>query len=201
MKTNIILILIFLSLNNFVYSQAFRLGFAGNFLTGNKYYNYQVGPSVLAEYKFDNIPLTINGSVRLLFISELTEKYLPGYNNNAVGFGASVNYFPFIWHIQPYIGLGLYYYSNDIKAGGNVAEVDQHINYISNADNNFSAELTGGLKFSAQTPINFIVEVTQSFSKQADLISSDPVSHIILEKKKISIFNSLFVRLGILFEI
>jgi prepilin-type processing-associated H-X9-DG protein len=197
----VFLILIFLFYNFFLFSQTIRLGADINFLTGYKYYNFLVGPSVLAEYGFQKVPLTIKVSCRLFFISELNENYLPGYTNNCVGAGVSLNYFPVKWDVQPYFGLGLFYYSNSIKQGGNASFVDGHINYIRNEDNNISVELTGGIKFSAYSPINFIIELTQTFSKQADLISQNPETNSIIEKQKISIFNSLFIRGGILFRI
>jgi hypothetical protein len=196
----IIFLIIFLA-SFTTYSQSFRLGAAGNLLAGNKYYNYSAGPSLLAEYGFKKVPLTINASVRFSLISEMNDKYLPGYSNNSIGIGASINYLPFSWKIQPYLGLGVYYYSNDISQGGNAAFVDGYVNYLRNEESNVSAEFTGGIKLSADTPINFLIEITQTISKSAELISADPVDLKIIKKTNIAVFNSLLIRFGILFKI
>lgn len=194
------LILIFMLGCSVINSQSMRFGIAGNFLVSNKYYTYQFGPSALAEYSFKDIPISINGSIRV-YISELSKNHLPGYNNNILSIGTSINYYPLKWSIMPFIGIGVSYNSNSLKPGGMPAFVNGNILSVRNADENISFELTGGIKFSAASPVNFIVEVTQTFSKSGEIIITNNITQKIEDKKEINIFNSLFLKLGILFQI
>ena len=196
----VLLLIIFLVYTINVNSQSFILGITGNFLTGNKYYSYQFGPALLAECSFESIPISIVGTVRG-YISELRKDYLPGYNNNVFSIGASVNYFPINWAIEPYVGFGIFYNSNDIKTGGMRSSVNGNYLYLENADNYFSGDISMGVKFSANTPINFIVEVARTFSKPVGLIKADMVTNEILSKDEIFLFNSLFVKFGLLFQL
>ena len=195
----LVLILVFL-LSSCIYTQTIKIGVSGNFLEGNKYYNYQFGPSFSAEYSFEHIPLTITPAIRL-YVSELNDAFLPGYNNNVFGIEASLNYYPINWEIEPYLGAGVYYYSNSMKPGGMISIINGNIQHVENSNNNFSVEITGGIKFSAKSPINFIMEVTKTYSKKANLITSDFYDGSIISEKEINIFNSLFIRLGLLFNI
>ncbi len=183
-----------------LFPQSLRIGVGGNFLISNKYYDYQFGPSFLAEYSFEKIPFSIKASTGIYF-SELSNEYLPGYVNYPFNFGISINYFPINWAIEPYVGIGAFYYSNSLKAGGMPATINGNIQGIDNSDNNFSLEVIGGIKFSAKTPVNFIVEISQDFSKSRDLISYNPLTRVVIDKKKINIFNSMTVRFGLLFQI
>jgi hypothetical protein len=195
MKTLFFSVIFFL-INTSVSAQFLRLGVEGNFLTGNKYYSYQFGPALLAEYSFENLPISITGSVRV-HISELNDEYLAGYNNNIIGYGLSVNYYPIYWVIEPYIGVGVFYNSNTLEPGG----MPNLINGVINADNNIAAELIGGIKFASRTPINFFIEITQTFSKSAQLVTAEELSNVIIERKDIKLFNSLFLSIGLLFKI
>ena len=194
-----ILILVLL-LSSCIYTQTIKIGINGNFLAGNTYFNYQIGPSFSAEYSFEHIPLTITPAIRL-YVSELSDAFLPGFNNNVFGIGASLNYYPINWEIEPYLGAGVYYYSNSMKPGGMLSIINGNIQHLENSNNNFSGEITGGIKFSAKNPINFIIEVTKTYSKKAKLITSDFYSGSIISEKEINIFDSLFIRLGLLFNI
>jgi len=180
--------------------QSIRIGFSGNFLVSNKYYNYQFGPSLIAEYSFEKIPISIKATTGIYF-SELNNEYLPGYVNYPFNFGFSINYFPINWAIEPYVGIGAFYYSNSLKAGGMPKIINNTVKHLDNTDNNFSLEITGGIKFSAKTPVNFIVEVSQDFSNSRDLVTTDLKTQTIIERKKINIFNSMIVRIGLLFQI
>lgn len=197
---NFLLIAIILIANYNLQSQSIRIGFSGNFLVSNKYYDYQFGPSLLAEYSFEKIPFSIKVSTGIYF-SEMSNEYLPGYVNYPFNFGISVNYFPINWAIEPYFGIGAFYYSNGIKAGGMPEIINNTVKHLNNTDNNFALEVTGGIKFSTKTPVNFIVEVSQDFSNSRDLVTTDLKTQTIIERKKINIFNSMIVRLGLLFRI
>ncbi len=200
MKRIFIFVAIIIVNNICILSQPMRIGVSGNFLIGNKYYDYQFGPSLIAEYSFEKIPISIRASTSIYF-SELSSNYLPGYDNNVFRIGALVNYFPIDWAIEPFIGLGIFYNFNSIKAGGMPATINGSTQYIENFDNDFSLELSAGIKFSAKTPFNFIVEIAQDFSKSRELITFNTFNKAITDKKEIDIFNSLFVRFGLLFQI
>jgi len=196
---SLLLIILTTIINISIYSQ-FRLGVGGSILTGNKYYSYQVGPSIIAEYSLREIPISLSSSIGV-HISELSKDYLPGYNNTVFNLCASINYYPITWVIKPYLGLGVIYNSNSFETGGMPAVHEGNIVSLTNVDNNISAELKGGFKFSADSPINFYIEVAQTFSNSAYLVTYDVINDNIIKKTEVSIFNSFFTKLGILFKI
>lgn len=198
-KTILLSILFFITGTTQINSQSIKLGLAGNFLVGNKYYNYQLGPSLMGKYSFESLPVSMIVGIRF-YTSELDNDYLPGYSNNVFSFGASIYYNPIHWAIEPYVGAGVYYNSNRLKPGGMPASVNGAIISVKNADNNISGEITVGITLSANDPLNIVVELTQSFSKPAILVASDEVNNT-LNERSIKIFNSLFIRVGILFKI
>lgn len=193
--------LIFIFLSGFIYSQNYNLGFTGDILTGNKYINYQVGPALAAEYLFKDLPISVRANARF-YIGELTsDGFSADYTYNDISIGPSVNFYPIVWNIEPYIGAGVYYNSNNFTKNGNQSLLhDGTLGLVGNVENNISFEISAGVKFSAKSPINFIVEVTQTFNQPADHIIMDGYSDKILSKKKLD-FDSLILKLGLLFRI
>jgi hypothetical protein len=198
MKKFILIICLYPILLN---AQDFRLGFTGDFLTGNKYLNYQVGPALIADYSFEDLPISVRGSARF-YLAELTsEGFSAGYSYTDLSIGPSIEFYPFVWAIEPYLGAGMYYNSNNFTKNGNQSLLDDGtLRLVGNVKNNISLELTAGVKFSAKTPINFIVEVTQTFNQPADYIIMDGYSENILSQEKLNL-NSLILKLGLLFRI
>ncbi len=182
-------------------AQDFKLGFTGDFLTGNKYLNYQVGPALIADYSFKYLPISVRTNARF-YLAELTsEGFSAGYTYTNFSIGPSIEFYPFVWAIEPYLGAGIYYNSNSFTKNGNESLLyDGTLRLVGNVKNNISFELTAGVKFSAETPINFIVEVTQTFNQPADYIIMDGYSDKILSQEKLN-FNSLILKLGLLFRI
>jgi len=201
-KVYLVLIIIIL-FNTCINSQSLRLGITADFLVGNKYLNYEFGPALVLDYSFRNIPVSIQGKARF-YLSELSEEnnFSAGYTYTLSSVGVSINYYPIDWDIEPYIGLGIAYNFNDLQQSGNAHFLSEGtIRGPGNLENNFSTEITGGINFSANTPINFIVEVTQTFNKPSyNLGISDKDYNQTIQKTNFN-FNSIFLKLGLLFRI
>lgn len=190
MKKLLLISIIAIISNTCINSQSFRLGMTADFLVENKYLNYEFGPAFVLDFSFKNIPVSIQGKTRFYF-SELSEEngFSAEFTYSVMAFGASINYYPIDWAIEPYIGLGVFYNINDTRILGNVhASLGGNRSLPVKIENNFSAEVIGGIKFSANTPINFIVEVTRTFNKPNHGNSQFN-------------FDSLFLKLGLLFQI
>lgn len=190
MKKLLLISIITIISNTCINSQTFRLGMTADFLVENKYLKYEFGPALVGDYSFENIPISIQGKTRF-YLSELSEEnnFSAGYTYSVLSFGVSINYYPIDWAIEPYLGLGFFYNINELHMSGNISPgIGGDINLPGKLENNFSAEVTGGIKFSAKTPINFIVEVTRTSNKP---------NH---ENGQFD-FDSLFLKLGLLFQI
>ena len=171
-------------------SQIFRLGLTADFLVDNKYLNYEFGPAIVIDYSIEEIPVSIQAKTRF-YLSELSgeNNFSTGYTRTVSSIVVNIIYNPINWDIEPYIGLGIAYNFNDLQISGNVhPSVDGTIHLPGDLKNSLSTEVTGGLRLSAKTPINFIVEVTQNFNKP---------NH---GRGQFN-FNSLFLKLGLLFQI
>lgn len=199
-------ILILILLSSLSFSQTSGIGFTADFLTSNQNLSYQVGPSLMYDYSISSIPVTLRGSIRY-YLGEVTPgKYSIGYTYTNFSVGASLNYYPIKYDIEPYLGAGIYYTSNGFIGEGNrngpYSEGDGLTSHlIGNVNNNAVFELTLGLKFAANTSINFITEVTQTFNHPADVIvfNDTPYWH---EVSRSSLnFNSLILKLGLLFQL
>ena len=186
-------------------AQSLKAGAAANFLIGNKYLDYQFGPSIFVDYPLKGMPLIIQGNIRF-YLSELSneENFSGGYTYKEFNVGGSINYYPIDWVIEPYIGLGVFYNFNNLSLDGILSpSYDGTTRSANNIENNFSTEITGGIKFSASTPINFIVEITQTFNKPTYALvtwSRNSQNNLAVNKKKFN-FNSLMLRMGLLFRI
>jgi hypothetical protein len=193
--------LIFIFLSGFTYSQIYNIGFTGDILTGNKNLNYLVGPALIAEYLFKDLPLSVRVNARF-YLGELTsDGFSADYTYTDFSIGPSIGFYPIEWSIEPYIGAGVYYNSNNFTKNGNQSLLhDGTLGLLGNVENNISFEISAGVKFSARSPLNFIVEVTQTFNQPADYIIMDGYSDKILSKKKLD-FDSLILKLGLLFRI
>jgi hypothetical protein len=170
-------------------------------MPGNKNLTIEVGPAINIEYSLDAFPISINGCVRLHYseLNDETFKFSYGYAYSIYSAGTIIKYYPIKWDIVPYIALGLFY--NFIHT--NHSEMANFINgYIvsqKTVEQNISTEITGGLILSAKTPVNLIVEVTQSFNKlDYNLIPSDSDHNTTTRKEKFN-FNALFIKLGVRF--
>lgn len=194
---SLIIILIFQVTNT---AQDLRLGGSLDFLLANKYKNYEIGPGIIFEYSFKDIPFSIIGAARF-HLSELSEdnKFSFSYAYTVTTVGTSIKYSPVRWAIQPYISGGIFYNFNDTKSSGNPTLYNGKLFALDNLRNNISFEIAGGLKLSANSPINFIVEFTRTFNKpNYDFAVSDPDNNLSSKVIKFN-FDSLFLSLGLLF--
>lgn len=204
-KGALILVIILLS-NICIYSQQLKLGVKADFLTGNKYINYQVGPAVALDYSLSQIPFSVQGTVRFS-LGELSNEnqFSTGYAFTVFSAGLSLNYYPVVWPIEPYLSAGVFFNSNSFQESGTPSEdFSGNMYFLTGLKNNISGELTFGIKFSANTPVNFIAEVTQTFNKPdytlKTLNSQNGTYREITRKEKFN-FNSMFLKLGLLFNI
>ncbi len=204
MKKTILTIVLLASLS---FPQTSSIGFTGDFLTGNENLSYQAGPSLIFEYPVTKLPIAVRGNIKF-YLGEVTPgKYSIGYTYTNFSAGASLNYYPINYAIEPYLGVGIYYTSNGFIGEGNKsgstssegAGMTYHL--IENVNNSATYELTLGIKFAASTAINFITEVTQTFNHPADVIVfyDDPHWHEV-SRSPLN-FNSLILKLGLLFQI
>ena len=194
------IIIIFFQVTNT--AQDLKLGGSLDFLLANKYKNYEIGPGIMLEYSFKDIPFSIIGTARF-HLSELSEesKFSFGYTYTVATVGTSIKYSPLSWAIQPYISGGIFYNFNDMKSSGNPTLYNGYLFAQDNLKNNIAFEITGGLKLSANTPINFIVEITRTFNKpHYDVVVNDPDNKLSSKEAKFN-FDSLFLRLGLLFTL
>ena len=163
----ILLFILLLMVNEWIYSQTFKLGILGHFLTGNKYLDYKIGPALVLDYNFKNVPLSVQGNTRF-YLGKLSNEniFSTGFTYNVYSIGSQINYYPITWTIEPYIGVGIFYNFNNIQESGTPAPLSDGTIYSpSHIKNNFSGEITGGIKFSAHINVNFIIEVSQTFNK------------------------------------
>ena len=87
------------------------------------------------------------------------------------------------------MGVGVFYNVYNLKHSGNVHPSFSWVVYLpGSVEDNVTTEITAGIKFSANSTINFISEVTKTYNKAN-------------YKSGIFNFNSLFLKLGLLFEI
>ncbi len=197
MKKSLLTIIILASTIS-IYSQSYRLGIGLDILTGNKYIDWQVGPSLVLKYSFEDIPVSVQGSTRF-YLAQINSRYLSNeYTSTDLSLGISINYYPIRWAIEPFIGAGLFYNSNSITVSGTPGSFAPIITYPGDIKNNISEEITLGIDFSARSPINFVVEVTQTFNKPGKIITKDGAK--IIKSENLN-FNSLFLKLGVSFSI
>ena len=186
--TKVLISIVFFTNFIFINSQTLRLGISGDFLVGNKYLDYQIGPTFRIEYSPIDIPFSLSGSTRF-YLAQLSDenKNISGETYTVFSLGVGINYIPINWDIKPFLGFGVLYNANEIIGFKNF--------------NNFSTEMTVGLILSAKTTINFIVEVTQTFNKpNYDLIMIDSDGNKTTKNEEFN-FNSMFLKLGIRFSI
>lgn len=183
-------------------AQDFKLGFTADFLTGSKYLNYQVGPTIIADYSFKYLPLSLRMNAKFYLAEVTSEGFTADHTYTSFSIGPSINFYPITWAIEPYVGAGLYYTSNSITQNGNEYNnlTDFTLRSIGNVRNTVTFDLTAGIKFAAYTPINFIVEVSQTFNNPADYIIRDGYTYKILSREPLK-FNSLILKLGLIFRI
>jgi hypothetical protein len=183
--------------------QNFKLGGSFGLMLGNKYLAYNLGPTVNIEYLLEVVPISINGCVRL-HLSELndeTYKFSWGYTYTIYSLGTIIKYYPISWDIEPYIALGLFYNFNNVESSGHPAFINGYLVGQKIVEYNFATEITGGLILSAKTPANLFVEVTQTFNKpNYDLIMIDSDGNKTTKNEEFN-FNSLFLKLGVLFSL
>jgi len=189
-----------------LYSQPYSLGIKANILTGNKNLNYEIGPSVSIDYRFNQVPFSITGNT-IFTLSELSNKnnFSTGFSRTALSLGIRINYYPLVWVIEPYIGVGVFYNFNNINSSGTLSpSSDGFIRSPKNIKNNFSSEITVGINFSTNSSINFIFEVAKTFNKPTyDLKTTDTkgVKYITTFSKETFDFNSIFIKFGLYFKL
>jgi hypothetical protein len=191
MKKIFFLILIIISSIS-IFPQYYRIGGVLNILVKNKNYDYQMGPSFVVDYTFEKIPISIAAITRMQIggFSGQSE-YYPGKNIIVYSFGATVNYYPIKWVVEPYIGAALFYNANQLGEGPTYA-------------NNISPEFTIGLKFSAMSNVNFICEITKTINKpEHEVEVYSPVTYQKTGEKRAIVYDldSLFLRLGLMFRL
>ena len=199
------LILFLMLLAGAVYSQPLRLGIKADILTGNKYLNYEVGPDIELNYFLKRLPVSINACTRF-YLGELSNEndFSNGFTLTVSSLGISLNYYPLTWPIEPYVGAGVFYNLINLMSSGNPVFIDGTIGGPSNVKNSLSEEITLGLNFSANTPINFVAEVSRTFNQpEYTLNKSDSRSNTysITSMKEQLDFNSLFLKLGLYFKL
>ena len=194
------LVIIFLFATTLIFCQDIKFGGGINILAHNKYLDYEYGLNLFLKYPFPALPFSIQGDIRFS-ISELStkNKHLGGYSRTDFNFGISTHYYPFNWNIAPYIGLGAYYNINNISQSGMPSFLDNKAVTLKRVENNIASEIISGVKFSAHSPTNFYIELDYTFNKpEYILVYIDNGEEA--KKDKFN-FNSLFLRLGLLFKL
>jgi hypothetical protein len=201
MKRIIIVAIIAILCNSLMMAQNLKLGGSADILLGGKNISYMFGPSTILEYRFQNLPFSVLGNTHF-YLSELSneEKYLSNFTYTTFGLGASVNYYPFSWAIEPYLGFGVMFNTNNISQPGNAHFIDGKEISLRKVDNNISADIKFGLLLSANSPINVIFESSYRINKPESEIAliSYPNEEII--KNNLD-FNSVFFKIGLVFKL
>lgn len=203
MKKFLVSVIIFLSFAK-IKPQDFKLGGSLDLMLGNENLAYELGPAVNIEYLFESLPISINGGARIHYsaINNETYKFSWSYDYIIYSIVTSIKYYPFSWDIEPYIACGLLYnFINKNNSSGHPYYNNGYIVGQNIVEHNFSTEITGGLILSAKTPVNLFVEVTQTFNKpDYDLFLIDYYNNKTTKKEKFN-FNSLFIKLGVRFNL
>ena len=205
MKRSLLIIILFTS-SICLYSQSYRLGIGVNILTGNKYLNYEVGPALNLNYNLKKLPISINGNA-IFSLSELSKSnnISTGYTRSVFSLGIGLNYYPIKWAIMPYLGLVTFYNINNLSQSGTPSPSSEgFIRSPGSIKNNFSAEIHGGIIFSANTSINFIVEVSKTYNRPSynlKITDTRGEKYTSTYSNETFDFNSIFLRLGLNFEI
>lgn len=184
-----------------LFAQSIKLGGTVDILTGGKNISYMAGPTLLFEYCFKKLPVSITGNTHF-YLSELSDenKYLSNFTYTAFGLGISAKYYPIDLAIEPYIGFGITYNINNISQPGAAQFIDNKQISLKRVSNNISEDFIFGLLFSANTPINIIMECMYKINKPNSEIAliSYPNEEIIDYTLD---FNSLFLRLGLVVKL
>lgn len=192
------------------YCQNIKAGSELNIVTGSKNLSSLVGINLFVQYDFIELPISFQGNIRLNPFSEISNenKYIGSYSYTNYNFGLSFNYYPINWAIEPYIGIGTFYNLNDLSQSGMPRTINVKTVLLNNINNNLSLEIIGGIKFAANSPINFIVEVNYSFSNpeyELSLYSADwseeSANYTIENIQDKLDLNSLFLKLGLMFNL
>ncbi len=207
MKFNVTYIFVIILLSNVcIFPQQLKLGVKADFLTGNKYINYQLGPAVALDYSLSQVPVSVQGTVRFSLGEFSSENHFStGQTFTVFSAGLAVNYYPVTWAIEPYLGAGLFYNSNSIQSSVTPSpDFSGNMYFPTALKNNISGELTLGIKFSANTPVNFITEITQTLNRPGYILktlnNNNGIYSEIKKEEKLNL-NSLFLKLGLLFNL
>ena len=201
MKKFSLVIIIILSQSAFLFAQTIKVGGSADILIGCKNLNYMFGPNIMIEYIFADKPFSFLGLTNF-YISELSgeNKYLQNFSYNTFSIGTAIHYYPISWAIEPYSGFSLMYHINNISQPGNAHFIDGKQISLRKVYNNITADFSIGVLFSANTPINFVVEISYKLNQPKTEIAliSDPVSEMITNYLN---FNLIFVRIGLITKI
>jgi hypothetical protein len=202
MKT--ILLLMVLIISSIDFSQEFKLGFAGGVAIDSKHLNHQLGPSVIGDFTFKNIPIFIRAGAQY-YLSELNNENNLSWsaNNNFLNVGFSVNCYYRYNIIQPYVGAGVFYNFNNIESAGKPSkEYDGALHGFSNVENNASLEITGGIKLLLKTDVDLLLELTQSFnSPEYDQSVFNVTTNQRTVRRASFNFDAILVKFGALFSL
>ena len=197
----IIFLLFILIITSASFPQVIKLGGTIDILTGGKNISYMLGPNLLFEYSFKQLPISITGSTHF-YLSELSNenKYLSNFTYKTFGLGISIKYYPITWAIEPYFGFGSTFNTKIINQPENAQFIDNKQILLREVKNNISAEFILGLLLSVNTPINVIIESVYKINKPNSKIAliSYPNEELIEQTLD---FNSLFLKIGLVVKI
>jgi hypothetical protein len=187
-------------------AQSTGLGFTFDFLLHNKYLSRQAGAALIYEFPVTKLPLTIRANMKFYYGKVSSDRFYAYYDYTNFSAGASLNYYPVEYIVKPYIGAGIYYTSNGFIGRSDRSLPREPANdgtyhLIGNVNNSADFEFTLGLMFAAGTSINVIAEITQTINHPADeIIFIDETYRHEVSRSQLN-FNSLILKLGLLFRI
>jgi hypothetical protein len=89
------------------------------------------------------------------YLAELeTKHFSSGYTYSDFSLAASISYFPISWAIEPYVGIGAIYDVINLSSSGHIQFNNGLYRMPNIPKNNLAAELKGGIRFAANSPIN-----------------------------------------------
>jgi hypothetical protein len=178
-----LLIINLLCLNFTTFAQTYSLGGSLDFSLENEISDLRAGPNLMFLYSFEDLPISLRFDSHY-YLNEI------GYEYSNFNFGSEVLFSPISCVIEPYVGVGLRYNINEISSEG----LDP--NPPKNIRNNFSGEFISGINFSANSPINFIMEIY--YTTHNPKFNYEYDSKIVRKRLKL---NVVFLRAGIMFRL
>ena len=202
MKTRIFYI--FLLIPSMIFSQGLQLGFGGGLSVYSKNLDYQFGPTILADYTFNTIPIfiRINGGYYLSYLNKENDiSWDP--TNNLVRLGITAGYIYRGIKNQPYIGFRCNYDINSIHSSANPARYfNGALHGYGNVEDNLSYEILAGMKFFAKSKTIVFFEISRIFSRpEYDQRSFNMTTNESSMKRTNFNFDSFQLKFGLLFAL